>query len=130
MSVEHVDFFKLAQQCLDSGCCEMTYRNVVSRAYYGLYHLVKSKVSEPIPSYSTGSHRQLSLFLQEGRGIAESKKKTYKKLGYILEQQHMMRCASDYRLTQTITQHQAQGALQSYLKAVEICEQLELVKTS
>ncbi|MFA0056366.1 hypothetical protein [Vibrio echinoideorum] len=127
MSVEHVDFFRLAQQCFDSGRCEMTYRNTISRAYYGLYHLVKSKVSEPIPSYSTGSHRQLSLFLQEARGVVESKKKTYKKLGYILEQQHLMRCASDYRLNQTITQYQAQSALQSYLKVVEICEQLEVV---
>lgn len=103
MAVTSEDILCLAQRQLEIEGCEAGYRNLVSRAYYAVYHKALS-FHEGLPSKGrdpdrkTGSHAELRIKLS--RPTVSDKDLAYKsrRLGRLCRDMHVKRCKADYEL--------------------------------
>lgn len=88
MAVEPAEFLKIAETSLAQEG-EISWRNAVSRAYYGVFHLAQSSAkARGWPEYAAGAtHERLAaLYVDQGK----------RALGYRLKHMHRLRCNADY----------------------------------
>lgn len=94
---------------------EMAHRNVISRAYYGLYHcalsLADTLVVPPISACSGGSHKKVSDFYSGHFGSGREETVRYRKIGINLLRLHGQRVKADYKLTEDIYIQDAESVL-------------------
>ncbi|HIC7643356.1 hypothetical protein AB6825_22850 [Serratia proteamaculans] len=104
MSVTGKDFHEFAQKCM-SYDDEISYRNAIGRAYYGLYH----EVCSALHNCPATSHTGVATYLQDEawRGNEPYEKFAMKSLGIVLQQQHSKRKQCDYQIDLNVTKEDA-----------------------
>lgn len=94
---------------------EMAHRNVISRAYYGLYHcalsLADTLVVPPVSACSGGSHKKVSDFYSGHFGSGREETVKYRKIGINLLRLHGQRIKADYRLSEEVYLQDAESVL-------------------
>ena len=89
MPVKYHEFIDSAESMLDAGT-EISFRNAISRAYYGLYHFAKTKADEKAWfDYVSSSHQGL---------IDRYKNNGQTQISYVLADLHKVRCKADYEM--------------------------------
>ena len=118
MPISSYNFIEEAERSLASGSVEeITYRNVVSRSYYGLYHCALSHadtlLTPPLSACAGGSHKKVSDYYLVG--LAKSREETikFRKVSIKLLQLHGQRIKADYRLDESVFVHDAESVLQT-----------------
>ncbi len=82
---------------------EVCLRNVASRYYYGLFHLISDSF-EDMPKYTdTGVHNSVSEYLERGYTGTKYDRNELKKLSYMMRQAKGLRVKADYTLHEAFT---------------------------
>lgn len=107
MPVNNYCFIEEADRAMASGSTEeITYRNAVSRAYYGLYHCALAHadtlLTPPLSACAGGSHRKVSDYYSIG--LAKTREQTikFRRVSIKLLQLHGLRVKADYRLSEEV----------------------------
>jgi len=125
MSVKCTDFIEEAERALASGSAnEITYRNVVSRAYYGMYHCAlgyaDTLLVPPLSACAGGSHKKVSDYYKVGLAKTREDTVRFRKVGFGLLQIHSQRIRADYKLGENVAEQDATGVLQSTRTIVDV----------
>ncbi|EHD2124074.1 HEPN domain-containing protein [Salmonella enterica] len=112
MSINSGDFLDSARLCLEQDD-EVSYRNCISRAYYGMFHESMASLKH-VPFYKFSRHRGLIVYMTSA---AECKQEPYDKhqlkvMGYNLKQMRDCRNEADYDITRvTISREIAESGM-------------------
>lgn len=121
MPVTSKDFLSLVQQATPQATCEMDYRNVISRSYYGMYHGVLEMLTKrPVPIKGAGCHESLKDYLTsyDAKKDEPYNPKDLQRLKTFLEIYKTKRRKADYDLDEEIFQKEAvasSSALEQFL---------------
>lgn len=110
MAVKGQDFYDFALQCVQQGD-EISLRNAVGRAYYGVYHDVCEKLQKcPDPATHSGVRDYLSdtAWLN---GYEPYEKMKLISLGAMLKYLHTQRKWADYTLSVDLTKADAEATM-------------------
>lgn len=100
MSILGSDLLGSAKKIFESAeACEVDFRNAISRAYYGMYHMALESLQN-VPNFSGNHHSSLFGYMSN---TAETKSEPFdshklKLLAYKLKQQRNARNDADYRI--------------------------------
>lgn len=111
MAVEPAEFLSSAEDSLAKPG-EIFWRNAVSRAYYGVFHLAQATAkARGWPSYASGgTHERLAqLYVDQGE----------RALGYRLKHVHRLRCGADYDISDMLSQATATDQVAAAKKLAE-----------
>lgn len=116
MPVSSYSFIEEARRIIGSGSLtEIACRNVISRAYYGLYHCALQHadtiLTPPLSACGGGSHVKVSSFYSGHVCKTRDETVKYRKIGINLLQLHGQRVRSDYRLDENIDLADAEAVL-------------------
>ena len=128
MAVSSNDFLALSEQLLAMSNSEIAYRNVISRLYYCLIHSVAAELSADAP---TQYHTKMERYLKDSARHSEKEIIASEELvclGHMLAARRAKRVIADYKLTETVTEEDAEGEMVitqdilSYLHSDELDE--------
>lgn len=116
MPVNSYSFIEEAERTLSSGSSEeITFRNVVSRSYYGVYHCALMYADTinvpPLSACGGSSHKKISDFYKDFISKDRNETLKFRKIGIKLLQLHGQRIKSDYLVSETVYQQDAESAL-------------------
>jgi uncharacterized protein (UPF0332 family) len=116
MAVNNYSFIEEAERALNSGSTEeITYRNAVSRAYYGLYHCALAHadtlLKPPLSACGGGSHKKVSDFYKVQLAKTREETLKFRSIGYKLLQLHSQRIKSDYHLHLEVFKEDAEAMI-------------------
>ncbi len=118
MSVKGRDFYEFALKCVAQGD-EISLRNAVGRAYYGVYHDVCEKLHKcPAPP----THHGVSTYLIETAWLKDYEpydKMKLISLGVLLQNLHVQRKWADYTLDMDYTAADAKATMILARKGME-----------
>lgn len=123
MSIRGRDFLAFAEHCMDQGS-EIAYRNVVGRAYYGVYHEVSSTLEKAIFVHT---HKDIRDYLIERswlKGNEPFEKRKLISLGSRLKVMHTQRISADYNLSEDVNEVDAKAALIQAEKFMALLEEM------
>lgn len=127
MPVTASDYLENCKSTLESSTDEVHYRNIISRAYYSMYHGTLEILSSTPPSYSgVGTHSSLITYLQSTtiKSVEKHDHRSLKALSYILEQYKAKRCLADYELSATIQKADAIDSIEAAKRFYNKCKDL------
>lgn len=94
---------------------EASHRNVVGRAYYGVYHcalgLADSLLTPPLSACGGGSHKKVSDYYKTTMSGDRDRIIKFRKVGINLLQMHARRVTADYKLNDTVSAEDAESVL-------------------
>ncbi|MFG0496234.1 hypothetical protein ACF8MH_02740 [Pseudomonas sp. YQ_13] len=116
MPINSISFIQEAERIVASGSNdEATHRNVVGRAYYGVYHcalgLADSLLTPPLSACGGGSHKKVSDYYKTTMAGNRERVVKFRKVGINLLQMHSRRVTADYKLDDTISAEDAESVL-------------------
>jgi hypothetical protein len=127
--VDYKDFLESAAKSLEDYDSEISNRNVMSRAYYGLYHLALSYADSvavpPVSACKGPTHEKLSTFFEKSIGKDKALMLKMLSIGYSLKQYHRKRCKADYTLDEAVSRIEAEAQLQNCLDKVDVLRALQ-----
>lgn len=115
MSVKDIDLLEFAVELSSTAKCEASYRNIVSKAYYAVYHKADN-FHKALPTPGTnareaGVHSTLAERLCSPTVSCAELAKKSKIAGYICRDLHMKRVDADYKLDLSINRDDAEYSL-------------------
>mgnify|MGYP003528977906 CR=1 FL=1 len=115
--MDSIEFLNFSKKIISlSPLSEIDFRQVVSRSYYCAFHQVSEKASSlgiPVNAYKGGTHKSLRDTLVALRP-ANNKLKS---IAFRLNNFHILRVESDYKLDVEVTEKTAN-------QAIQICEKI------
>lgn len=118
---------------------EVSYRNIISRSYYGLYHCAlayaDTLLTPPLSACAGPSHKKLSDFYKNYLDSKDKEKMiALKKIGINLLALHAERVKSDYKIDEPIYIQDAKSVLDRcekiYLNIEDLAKKSSLQKTT
>lgn len=121
--VDYKDFINSAAQMLESFDNEISNRNAMSRAYYGLYHLALSHADAvsmpPVSAFKGPTHEKLSSFFEGSINSDKALMLKMRSIGYCLKQYHRKRCKADYDIGESVSRVEVEAQLQGCISKVD-----------
>jgi len=123
--VDSIEFLNFSKKIISlSPLSEIDFRQVVSRSYYCAFHQVSEKAINlgiPVNAYKGGTHKSLRETLTSLRP-ANNKLKS---IAFRLNNFHILRVKSDYKLDEKVTEKTANQAIQICEKIISELENID-----
>ena len=128
MSITPKDLLSLAKRIVSAGESEVDFRNAMGRAYYAAYHEAK-RFHDSLPSpgnappSKVGVHAELAFRLQRPTiQQSDPRFRTSQNVGWHMTWLHDKRINADYRLQQSIGQHDSAQTDARSERVFELCQ--------
>ncbi|WP_041942594.1 hypothetical protein [Vibrio furnissii] len=128
MPVSSKDFLSLVQSATTNASCEIDYRNIISRSYYGMYHGVLELLTKrPIPIKGVGCHESLKNYLTsyDAKRDEPYNPKDMQRLKTFLEIYKTKRKKADYDLDEEVFQNEAIAICSALDKFLKQCASMQ-----